>query len=298
MHLRVTRFQGAQKIFVVADLQVRVQAALEQNAGAAEFQHFVDFFVDVLEGKNVAVLGAERAVEGAEGTILGAEIGVVDVAVDLVGDDTGIVFFQTHFVRGHAEAHEIIGFEHFESLLFGQSQEFSLVRCKLNCNQCTLRTRIYDLAKWGAACCAPTTSTLAQAMGLAWGIRPSFAAWVKYSSRPRRFSSSREKSMLSRRYDSSLSAGNSSSRAAAELISAMCDIPKSREAWKSATTSGVAMLRRADQTARTAGRPVMTRHCSTISKTKSRCAGDATPAFSAFHIHPAIGGLWGVFCEP
>ena len=37
MDLRIACLQGAQQIFVVADLQVRVQAALEQNACAAEF---------------------------------------------------------------------------------------------------------------------------------------------------------------------------------------------------------------------------------------------------------------------
>src|SRR5229473_6261475 len=123
MHLRIARFQGAQQIFVIADLQVRVQPALEQNSGAAEFQHFVDFLVDFLEREDVAVLGAERTIERAEGAILGAEIGVVDVAVDLVGDDAGVVFLKAHLVRGHAEAYEVVGFEHVKRLLFGQSQD-------------------------------------------------------------------------------------------------------------------------------------------------------------------------------
>ncbi len=101
---------------------------MEQNSGATELEHFVDFFVDVLEREDVAVFGAERAVEGAEGTVFGAEIRVVDVAVDLVGDDAGVVFLQAHLVRGHAEADEVVGFEHFEGLLFGQAQEFSLFR--------------------------------------------------------------------------------------------------------------------------------------------------------------------------
>jgi hypothetical protein len=117
-----------------------VQPTLEQNSGAAELQHFVDFLVNLLERQDVAVLGAERPVEGAEGAILGAEIGVVDVAVDLVGDDAGVVFLQAHFVRGHADADEVIGFEHFESLLFCQCQDFSLSRCQINCNQCHSRT--------------------------------------------------------------------------------------------------------------------------------------------------------------
>jgi len=88
---------GSAKDFRSSRFASRGASRPEANAGAAELEHFVDFLVDVLEGKNVAVLGAERAVEGAEGTILGAEIGVVDVAVDLVGDDTGIRFFSNAF---------------------------------------------------------------------------------------------------------------------------------------------------------------------------------------------------------
>src|SRR5258708_4308804 len=125
MNLRIARLQRAQQIFVIADLQVRVQPTLEQNPGAAELQHFVDFFVDFLARKNVTVLGSEAPVKRGEGAILGAEIRVVDVAVDLVGDDARIVFLQAHLMSGHTDAHEVIGFEHFESLLFRQSQELA-----------------------------------------------------------------------------------------------------------------------------------------------------------------------------
>ncbi len=146
MDLRIACFQGAQQIFVIANLQVRVQAALEQNASAAKFQHFVNFLVNFLERKDVAILGAERAVKRAEGTILGAEIRVIDVAVDLVSDDARIVFLQAHFVRGHADADEVIGFEQFESLLFRQCHDDSLFCFRINCNQRIALTRIYDPA--------------------------------------------------------------------------------------------------------------------------------------------------------
>src|SRR2546427_1880852 len=190
-------------MFVVANLQVRVQTALEQNSGAAEFQHFVDFLVDVLEGQNVAVLGAERTVERAEGAIFGGEIGIVDVAIDLVGDDAGIVFLQAHLVRGHADADEVIGLEHFESLLFCQSQvdPLRLSNSIVANPACELEQTI---SLTGRSMLRPynfTASAFATAhsMGLACRIRPSFAAWAKYNSRPRRFSSSREKSMFWRR---------------------------------------------------------------------------------------------------
>src|SRR5712692_1689589 len=43
---------------------------------------------------------------------------------------------------------------------------------------------------------------VAHSIGRACGIKPRFAAYAKYNSRPRRFSASREKSMLLRKYDS------------------------------------------------------------------------------------------------
>ena len=43
----IARLERAQQIFVVADLQVGMQAALQQNSGAAELQHLFDFLVDV-----------------------------------------------------------------------------------------------------------------------------------------------------------------------------------------------------------------------------------------------------------
>src|SRR5207302_6489960 len=81
----------------------------------------------------------------------------------------------------------------------------------------------------------------AHSIGLACGIKPRFAACVKYNSRPPRFSSSSEKSILFRKYDSSARCGNSNWRAASKQISGMRDKPKSREARKSAATSAVAM---------------------------------------------------------
>src|SRR5467141_2360329 len=121
--------------WIVSRMLISLTSAMHRISGADEFQHFVDFLVNLLEREDVAVLGAERPVEGAEGTILGAEIRVVDVAVDLVGDDAGVVFLPAHLVRGHADAHEVIGFEHVQSLLFCQSQDVSSFRFRINCSQ-------------------------------------------------------------------------------------------------------------------------------------------------------------------
>ena len=116
----ITGFQRAQEIFVVVDLQIRVQAALQQDPGTAEGQHFVDFLVNVFEGKDVALFVAEGAIERAERTVFCAEIGVVDVAIDLIRGDARIVLFKAQLVRLHSDADQIIGFKQSNGLLFGQ----------------------------------------------------------------------------------------------------------------------------------------------------------------------------------
>src|SRR5215813_12245361 len=97
-------FDRTQKIFVILDLQIGMEAALEQNAVAAKLDHLFDFAKDLLEAEDVALFGAEWAVERAEGTILGAEVGVVDVAVDLVRSDARVVLLHAQLVRFHADA--------------------------------------------------------------------------------------------------------------------------------------------------------------------------------------------------
>ena len=121
MHLREARLQRAQQVFVIADLQIRVQPALQQNTCAAELEHLFDLLVDILERKYVPVFRAERSVKRTERTIFRAEIRVVDIAVDLVRDDTRIIFLQPHLMRRHADAHEVVGLQHVERFLFGQS---------------------------------------------------------------------------------------------------------------------------------------------------------------------------------
>ena len=116
-------FERAQEIFVILDAQVRVQAALQQDAGAAQLDHFLDLFVDRLEREQVAFLRSQRAVERAERAVFRAEIGVVDVAVDLVGDHARVGFLAAHFHRRHADAHQVIGAKQVERFLLCQSHE-------------------------------------------------------------------------------------------------------------------------------------------------------------------------------
>jgi len=128
MYLRIALLDGAQKIFVILDLQIRMQAALEQDAVAAELEHLFDLAVNFLEGKDVALFRADRAIERAEGTILRAEVRVIDVAVDLVGGDARVVFLHAQLMRFHADAEQVIRFQHFQGLLFGQCHELASFR--------------------------------------------------------------------------------------------------------------------------------------------------------------------------
>jgi hypothetical protein len=117
---RKTLLDRAKKIFVVVDLQIGVQSALEQNAVAAECEHLFDFLENLVEAEDVAVFCADGTIESAEGAILGAEIRVVDVAIDLVGGDARVVLLEADLMGGHAYADQVVGLEHVERLLFRQ----------------------------------------------------------------------------------------------------------------------------------------------------------------------------------
>src|SRR5580693_8341296 len=86
-------FDGAKEVFIPFDLEVRVQAALEEDARAAEVDGLLDLVEDDFARENVAFLAAHGTVEGAEAAVFGAEVGVVDVAIDDVRDNSvGVVF--------------------------------------------------------------------------------------------------------------------------------------------------------------------------------------------------------------
>jgi hypothetical protein len=88
--LREALLDAAEEPLEPVDLEVGMDAALHQHAGAAHLDGLGDLLVDRLEVEDVALFRArpfgQRPVEGAEGAVLGAEVGVVDVAIDDVGD--------------------------------------------------------------------------------------------------------------------------------------------------------------------------------------------------------------------
>ncbi len=85
-----------------------MQAALHQDAGAAQIDGLLNLVEDHVLGMHVAFLVAHGPVEGAEAAILGAEIGVVDVAVDDVADHAVRVQLAADRVGRHADADQIV----------------------------------------------------------------------------------------------------------------------------------------------------------------------------------------------
>ncbi len=89
MDLRKTLLDSAQHLLVPVDLQIGMQPALHQHAGAAKFDRLANLVVDRVEVEDVAFFRRrplQRAIKGAEGAVLGAEIRVINVAVDDVSD--------------------------------------------------------------------------------------------------------------------------------------------------------------------------------------------------------------------
>src|SRR3954453_24233986 len=89
LNLGEALLHAAEEPLEPGDLQVRVQARLHQNAGAAQLHRLPDLYVNGVKVEDVSLsrhLALERPVEGAERAILSAEIRVIDVAVDDVGD--------------------------------------------------------------------------------------------------------------------------------------------------------------------------------------------------------------------
>ena len=128
MHSREALFDAAQQALKPIDLQVGMQAALHQHAGAAKFNRLANLFVDGVEVEDVSLgrqLALQRPIEGAERAVLGAEVGVINVAVDDVGDNAFRMQLAAYRVGFHADADEVVGAEHFESLLSGERHDLN-----------------------------------------------------------------------------------------------------------------------------------------------------------------------------
>src|ERR1700678_1713733 len=97
-----------QQILVPLDLQLRMQSALHQNAGAAQVDGLLNLVEDHFLGMDVAFRMAHWPVERAEAAILGAEIRVIDVAIDDVAHHAVRVQPAANRIGRHPDADEIV----------------------------------------------------------------------------------------------------------------------------------------------------------------------------------------------
>ena len=113
------RLDRPQQIFVPFDLQLRMQSALHQNAGAAQVDGLLNLVEDHFLRMHVAFRMAHGPVEGAEAAIFRAEIRVVDVAIDDVADDAVRMQLAAHRVGRHADADQVVAVEIVDRFLPG-----------------------------------------------------------------------------------------------------------------------------------------------------------------------------------
>src|SRR5208282_6467552 len=74
VNLREAPLDVAEQVFVVVDLEVRMQPTLHQHACAAQGNRLLDFLIDGFEGLDIAFRRAHGAIEGAEGAVFGADV--------------------------------------------------------------------------------------------------------------------------------------------------------------------------------------------------------------------------------
>jgi hypothetical protein len=108
----VALLDRAEEVFVVADVEIGVVAALHQNAGAAKVERLLDLLEDDRLREQIT-LGAiaRRAIERAEVAVGDAHVRVVQVAVDDERDPVRIGAARPQLVRRAADGHEVARLE-------------------------------------------------------------------------------------------------------------------------------------------------------------------------------------------
>ncbi len=123
VHFGETLFDAAHHFLIPLELQVGMQPALHEHAGAAEFHGLADFLVDSLKIQHIAFGPARafhRRIESAERAVLRAEIRVINIAVNNVSNHALRMVLATYGVRLHANADQVIGADQVQGLLFGK----------------------------------------------------------------------------------------------------------------------------------------------------------------------------------
>ena len=111
----------SEQVFIPFKLEVRVQAALHQDAGPAKRNRLVYLLINFVERADVGFRVARSAIERAESADDVADVRIIDVAVDDVGDDAFWMASPANLVGGQAYPHEIIRLKQTGAILCRQS---------------------------------------------------------------------------------------------------------------------------------------------------------------------------------
>ena len=120
LEVGIPSMQRPQQIFVPFDSEIRVKAALHQDAGAAHRDRLVDLDANFIQRAHVRV-GRTRTTIGAECANYITNVCIVDVAIDDVGNDVLGMLALTDLVCGCANSSDIMRLEQSRTLLSGHS---------------------------------------------------------------------------------------------------------------------------------------------------------------------------------
>src|ERR1051326_5683042 len=110
-----------------------MQAALHQNACAAQGDGLINLLADFVERADVSFSVAGTTIESAEGTDDVADVRVVDVAINDIGDDAVWMTTLANLVGGEADADEVIGCEQCGAIVCRQAfARQSAIKNRLN----------------------------------------------------------------------------------------------------------------------------------------------------------------------
>src|SRR5665213_1096187 len=131
-NLRKALLDACEQSLKPVDLEIGMDAALHQHAGAAHLQRFGNLLVNFFEVENVSIVGLgitlailrQWPAAGAEGAVLRAVVCIVDIAIDDVGDDALGMQTAAHRVSLEAEANQVGRVEIVESLLASECHCF------------------------------------------------------------------------------------------------------------------------------------------------------------------------------
>src|SRR5438046_4783995 len=119
-----TLLDTGKKVLVIIDLQVRMHAALHQDARSAERNRFFDLLVNHMVGQDVGLTITLHAVERAKCAELFAHIRVIDIAIDDVADDIVRMETRAYPISCAGKIQKIRFFKQPDSLIRRDSSAF------------------------------------------------------------------------------------------------------------------------------------------------------------------------------